>query len=97
MCVYSVTVKILRVDTGKEYSYEQLWLSTLGKSSVVLQVKACRDVHVLLSDKFGAVGNVYEVAVGIRENQLTTIREEKFGPNVAAAETEGILDCNDFK
>ncbi|ELT90394.1 hypothetical protein CAPTEDRAFT_202271 [Capitella teleta] len=91
------SVKVLRVDTGKEYSYEQLWLTTLGHSAIVIQVRACHDVNILLSDKFAAIGNGYEVALGIRDNQLSAIRDEQYGPNVAADETEGILDCEDFR
>ncbi|ELT98457.1 hypothetical protein CAPTEDRAFT_225278 [Capitella teleta] len=91
------SIGTLRVDTGEDYSYEQSWVSAIGRSAIVLQVKACRDVHVLLSDKEGVPGNGYEVAIGMSDNMKTAIREVKFGPNMINVDTPDILSCKDTR
>ena len=85
------------MDTGEDYSYDQVWVSTVGKEAIVLQVRACRDAHVLLSDQEGTIGNSYEVAIGMSDNTMTAVREDKFGPNMITEETADIMSCDDTR
>lgn len=85
------------MDTGEDYSYEQAWVTAIGRNAIVLQVKACRDAHVLLSDKEGEIGNAYEVAIGMADNSKTSIREDKFGPNMITVDTPDILHCDETR
>lgn len=93
----SVAGRLLNVKTVATYSYNQAWFTTLYVDHVVLRIKACRDAHILLSDKIGLGDNMYEAALGIGGNTKSVMREGPYYENVVWADTPGIMDCNNFR
>lgn len=89
--------RIFNVTTIKDYSYDQVWLSTYYVDHVILSIMACRDPHILLSELDGMGNNTYEVAFGILDNTKSVIREGPYGENVVSADTPGIMNCTEYR
>lgn len=95
--MYRFPGRIFNVSTIKDYSYDQVWLSTYYVEHVILSIMACRDAHILLSELDGMGNNTYEVAFGILDNTKSVIREGPYGANIVSADTPGIMNCTEYR
>jgi Farnesoic acid 0-methyl transferase len=89
--------RVFNVSTISDYSYNQAWLTTTTVDHVVLQIKACRDPHILLSESIGLGPNSYEAAFGIIGNTKSVLREGPSGYNIVSVDTPGIMACDEFR
>ena len=87
----------MTVTTLPGYSHYQVWWTTRSHNWQVLQVQACHDAHVLLSNSPENVDNVYEIALGIKNNTESVIRRGFQGGNEVTAQTPGILHCDELR
>ena len=49
------------MQTEDVASYQQYWYSTQGMDHTLIDVKACHDAHIILSESQQNYDNVYEV------------------------------------
>jgi hypothetical protein len=89
--------RVFNVSTIFDYSYKQAWLTTTTVDHVVLQIKACRDPHILMSETLGIGSNTYEAAFGIIGNTKSVLRDGPYGNNVVMVDTPGIMKCDEFR
>ena len=89
--------RVLNMTTLSDYSYQQLWFTTMSTESAVLRIMACRDAHIVLSETIGMGNNLYEIGLGIIGNTVSVIREGLQGVNIERVETPNILNCNELR
>ena len=77
--------------------YNQTWVGVQHDDSVVVQVKACSNAHILLSEVFGETANIYEIALGVEDNKVSEIRQTVGGLGYTVAWTSDILSCDEFR
>ncbi len=65
--------------------------------SAVVNIRACHDAHILLSEANGMSPNTYEVAFGINGNTQSVMREGPYGANIVWVDTPGILSCDELR
>ena len=66
---------MLEVVTPDEYMYETLWKSVTNRDVFVFQVRACGDVHVVLSEEIGQIdAGIYEFSIGGWNNTQSVLR-----------------------
>ena len=85
--------------THEEYDYNQLWLTTHRRYSVVFSAKACSDVHVGLA-RFAGINDVdmNEVVIGGWNNTKSVIRKSPQNDDDSATlETIDILSCTETR
>ena len=95
-CCYPA-VRSLNVSTLDVYSYTQAWYTVLDESQTVVEVQGCKDAHILLSTGVNVWQDGYEVALGIKSNTESVIRENVYGANVVTRETPGIMSCDEYR
>ena len=69
-----------------------------GRTYYVFKVRACQDVHIKLSQRFGLVDvNTYEVRIGTDNNQKTVIIPDPVSSHQESADTPSILSCSTYR
>ena len=84
------------IATKDRINYEQFWQTKYDTNDMVFQVKACSDAHIILSPEVGKTEEVYEIALGIKDNVNSVIRNAK-GTNHVTVLTQGILSCDEYR
>ena len=90
-------VRAINVSTLAVYSYTQAWYSVIDQTQTVIEVKGCKDAHILLSTAVGTWADGYEVALGIKSNTESVLREYAYGPNKVIKETPDIMSCDEYR
>ena len=87
VCMFAgETMTALTFDTK---SYQQVWLSSVQRDSVVFSVVACQGAYVALSRVPGfTAGYTGEVALGTQNNQWSEIRDRVDGAVIAQVRYE---------
>ena len=66
---------LLEIVTPDEYMYETLWKSVKNRDYFTFQVKACGDVHVILSNEIGQIDqDIFEFSIGGWNNTQSVLR-----------------------
>ena len=90
-------MRSLNASTVAAYSYTQTWLSLLDQSHAVIEVLACGDAHILLSDRLDGWHAGYEVVLGINGNTQSVIRDAAQGRDMVVMETPHIMSCDQYR
>ena len=69
----------------------------MGRDYYTFKVKACKDVRIKLSTRFGVTDtNTYEIIVGADNNQKTEIIPDPESSHKESANTADVLDCDTY-
>ena len=93
LCLFCVSVREAIVTTESVASYEQYWYRVEGTDHTLIDVKACHDAHIILTESLQNYDRVYEVALGINRNNESQIREARQGSALVHVHTPEILSC----
>ena len=95
LCLFQTVRELGVTDTMTDViKYNKLWV-TVDQTWIALEIKACRDAHILLSEEVGQNENAYEIVLG-QDNDRTIIRDLTGGESItlASQNTENILHCD---
>ena len=85
------------VKTESVASYEQYWYRVEGSDHTLIDVKACHDAHIILTESVQNFDKVYEIALGINRNEESQIRQARQSGAVVVVDTPDILHCNESR
>lgn len=90
-------MRSVNVTTTDQYSYKQFWYTVTDEEYSVVEVKGCKDIHILLSTGMDMFVDGYEVGLGTHNNTWSVVRESPYGLNNVTVETPGIVSCHEYR
>ena len=90
-----VLVRAIEFYSGDFDGYGFFWISTTTMTSLAFEVRACKDVVIILSEVTGVEYFGYSYVIGIgRENKQSFISE---GTHTVTIDTPDILSCDVYR
>lgn len=90
----SFTVESTLINQAGKWPTEFTYITTIGYSSMIFYVQACRDVYVILTEiPENPRTRSLELAVGIGNNLRIELRKGVGGPVLESVSHEGVLNC----